>query len=137
MRSYSTRIYATAVADAHVSAERTFSGAVIIRISGEIDATNALDVWSSLAPHLETGGPRIFDLTGITFLGVSGAEVLLRAADRLMDHGTRFATVGSRAVRHLLCAAELDEKLNVMRGVSDAVHKLSHHPTVQVLEQTS
>lgn len=130
MKSYSTLTCTAAGAEARVSAERTFSGVVIIRMSGEIDATNAPDVWSALAPHLEPGGPRIFDLTGVTFLGVSGAEVLLRAAERLSEEDTRFATVGSRCVRHLLCAADLDDELQLARSVSDAVFTLAQHSSM-------
>lgn len=121
--------------NAHVSVERTFSGVVIVRLSGEIDAANSQDVWSALASHLGPGGPRIFDLTGVTFLGVSGAEVLLRAVELLAQHDTRFATVGSRPVRHVLCAANLDVPLNLERSVSDAVLALAQQPPVPVLEQ--
>ncbi|MCW4353614.1 STAS domain-containing protein [Hoyosella sp. YIM 151337] len=121
--------------NAHVSVERTFSGVVIVRLSGEIDAANSQDVWSALASHLGPGGPRIFDLTGVTFLGVSGAEVLLRAVELLAQHDTRFATVGGRSVRHVLCAANLDVQLNLERSVSDAVLALAQQPPVPVLDQ--
>jgi len=60
------------------------SGAPIVKISGEIDISNAEMLGRSLERIVGAGGgPRVVDLAALEFMDSSGIAMLLRAAARV------------------------------------------------------
>jgi len=68
---------------AWIETERRGS-ALLVRISGEIDISNARELSSAIEAAVPNGAPTIVvDLTNITYLDSAGVRLLMRLADRL------------------------------------------------------
>lgn len=71
-------------ADASVEQWREESGALVIRVTGEVDMSNAGDIREVVDQVTGTGVDRlIFDLGGLEFIDSSGLAVLLAAAQKV------------------------------------------------------
>jgi anti-sigma B factor antagonist len=71
-------------ADASVEQWREESGARVVRVTGEVDMSNAGDIREVVDQVTATGVDRlIFDLGGLEFIDSSGLAVLLAAAQRV------------------------------------------------------
>jgi anti-sigma B factor antagonist len=71
-------------ADASVEQWREESGALVVRVTGEVDMSNAGDIREVVDQVTATGVDRlIFDLGGLEFIDSSGLAVLLAAAQRV------------------------------------------------------
>jgi anti-sigma B factor antagonist len=77
--------------------------ATIIRVSGQVDATNRADLAAVLAPGQRRDCPLILDLGGMTFLDSSGLQVLIRAHNHDAGQGRKLflASLHSGALRLL------------------------------------
>jgi anti-anti-sigma factor len=63
------------------------AGNPAIRLSGEIDMSNAGCLSTALRPWVEAGGPVTLDLSAVSFLDSSGIHSLFSAAAALGDRG--------------------------------------------------
>ncbi len=71
-------------ADASVDQWREGPGAMVVRVTGEIDMSNAASVREVVEQAMATDVQRIiFDLGGLEFIDSSGLAVLLAAAQRV------------------------------------------------------
>jgi anti-sigma B factor antagonist len=71
-------------ADASVEQWREESGALVVRVTGEVDMSNAGDIREVVDQVTATGVDRlIFDLGGLEFIDSSGLAVLLAAAQKV------------------------------------------------------
>jgi anti-anti-sigma factor len=59
----------------------------VLRLQGELDASNADDLARVLEPKADRGGLVALDLEGLSFLDASGADVLLETGERLRGRG--------------------------------------------------
>jgi anti-anti-sigma factor len=59
-----------------------------LRLSGEVDLSNAGDLSSAIAPWLKTDGDITLDLEGIVFMDSTGIGVLMSTAKSLGSRGT-------------------------------------------------
>jgi anti-sigma B factor antagonist len=83
-----------------------------VRLCGELDIVTAPAVAERLAVLRERHESVLLDLDGLTFIDVSGVRLVLGAAEDSRRDGWAFAiTHGSRPVRRVLQALELDEHL--------------------------
>ncbi|HSX68723.1 STAS domain-containing protein [Nocardioides sp.] len=58
--------------------------ACVVRVSGEIDLSNALDVMEAIGDSVRSGAATIIvDLSGVTFLDSSGIAMLFRLRQRI------------------------------------------------------
>ncbi|MEU1428523.1 STAS domain-containing protein [Nocardia sp. NPDC005746] len=118
----------------HITRSRPSPSIVILNVVGEVDATT-IDV---LREHLSdaiatTGRLVVVDLSGVTFLSVSGIEALIDADDHAREHyRARCVVTGPRCVNrmvevcgpnHLITVDTIDE----VRGPNLWVSALEGH----------
>ncbi|HLU56968.1 MAG TPA: STAS domain-containing protein [Pseudonocardia sp.] len=86
------------------SLTRPRPGAVVLTVRGEIDTLTAPEFTAATDELLTSSGEiLVMDLTDVRFLASSGLAVLISAAHRAEDRGTRLRlVVTSRAVRRPL-----------------------------------
>ncbi|MFI6295131.1 STAS domain-containing protein [Nonomuraea sp. NPDC050790] len=89
-------------------------GVTLIRVAGEVDATNSAGLATAIEQARRPGVPVVLDLAGMTFLDSSGLKVLLSA--HLLGEGqgspVHLAAVQPMPVRVLRITGVLD-RLNV------------------------
>lgn len=93
-----------------VSAQREDSGAVILQVRGSVDQTTTPAFKRAVLNEVRAGaGVLVLDLSGTTFLCVSGVEALatLRHAADLKGTQIMWVTGGNPAVRRAMRAARL------------------------------
>ncbi|MFD9943023.1 STAS domain-containing protein [Nonomuraea sp. NPDC059023] len=114
-----------------VSCEHT-RGATLIRVTGEVDATNSAVLASAIEDARRPGVPVVLDLAGMTFLDSSGLKVLL-SAHLFGEHDggqVHLAAVQPIPVRVLRITGVLD-RLNVhdtLERAWAAVSAIGHRP---------
>jgi anti-anti-sigma factor len=83
-----------------------------VRLRGELDIATAALVAKRLGVLRDRHESVLLDLDGLTFIDVSGVSLVLAAAEDSRRDGWAFAvTHGSRPVRRVFQALELDEHL--------------------------
>jgi anti-anti-sigma factor len=83
-----------------------------VRLRGEIDIATAAAVVKRLAVLSQRHESVLLDLDGLTVIDVSGVRLVLAAAEDSRRDGWAFAvTHGSRPVRRVFQALELDKHL--------------------------
>ena len=83
-----------------------------VRLCGELDIATAALVAKRLGVLRERHESVLLDLDGLTFIDASGVRLVLAAAEDSRRDGWAFAvTRGSRPVRRVFQALDLDEHL--------------------------
>jgi anti-sigma B factor antagonist len=83
-----------------------------VRLRGELDIATAALVAKRLGVLRDRHESVLLDLDGLTFIDASGVRLVLAAAEDSRRDGWAFAvTHGSRPVRRVFQALELDEHL--------------------------
>lgn len=77
---------------------------VLVRLSGEIDIASLPPIEEAFTAAAVAEVRRmVVDLTGVDFIGVSGINALVRAANGARDGGRDFRVVGASAHLRELC----------------------------------
>jgi anti-sigma B factor antagonist len=99
--------------------------AVVVRVRGEIDMSNAelLDEQLQAARAVVVPpAPVVLDLTGVSFLPSTGLELLIIHHDRCAEHGSPLRVVAThRQVLRPIQITGLDQKLVIVSTVGDAL----------------
>src|SRR2546429_5961505 len=74
----------------------------VVRLEGELDASNAEELERVLEPEADRGGVVTVDLDGLRFLDASGVGVMVQAAERLRGRGRLVLCRPPGPVRRLL-----------------------------------
>ena len=95
---------------------RDGDGAVLIEVSGELDLASSPGLEHELDSHLTAGvGLVIVDLRQLEFMDSTGLSVLVRAHQRAVEAGQRFAVVrGPQQVQHLLTLTGVADRLTLV-----------------------
>ena len=97
------------------------SGAVVVRVSGEVDLATVSELQQALAAS-GRAQPVVVDLTECTFLDSSGVRVLLAAATEAEGAGESFSLVaGEGGVRRALEIAAVPDRVPVHATLAEAV----------------
>jgi anti-anti-sigma factor len=94
-------------------------GVVVLTATGEIDIATAPRVAALLWPRLLTKlSTVVLDLSGVTFLGVAGLELIIAALAYAPHRDVEFIVVGgSTAVERALCVGGLEMSSSAPRTV--------------------
>jgi anti-anti-sigma factor len=84
-----------------------------LRLSGEVDISNAGALTSVLATETALGGDLTVDLVAVSFLDSTGLESLIRAARDLEGKGRLILVSPQDSVRRLFELVLLDRRSNV------------------------
>jgi anti-sigma B factor antagonist len=97
-------------------------GAVVLDVHGEIDTLTAPALEAAVAELMAGADDTIVvDLTGVRFLASSGLAVLIQAAHRAEERGTRLRLVATtRAVRRPLEITGTDQLFDMHTDVAAA-----------------
>lgn len=98
-------------------------GTAVLEVNGEIDTLTA-PAFTDATAELMTGPDEtlVIDLTGVRFLASSGLAVLITAAHRAEERGTRLRlVVSTRAVRRPLEITGTDQLFDLHPDLSTAV----------------
>jgi anti-anti-sigma factor len=99
--------------------------AIVLTVSGELDASNA-DQFDHSVRELPGGGePFVIDLSEATFIGVQCFQTLLRLDAACRAGGTRWALAANPQVLPLLAIAEHGDALPVTSSLSEALDSVS------------
>jgi anti-sigma B factor antagonist len=95
---------------------RDGDGAVVIGVSGELDLASSPGLEQQLDHHMTAGvGLVIVDLRQLEFMDSTGLSVLVRAHQRAVDAGQRFAIVrGPQQVQRLLTLTGVADRLTLV-----------------------
>ena len=86
----------------------------IVVIVGEIDLSNDDEMWRQLEPLTAQGHASRLDLSEVTFMGLTGLNLLLRLRAALEESGRHLEIVAaSRAVRRVADVAGLTSVLGL------------------------
>jgi len=97
--------------------------AIVLTVSGEIDASNT-DRFSESAHRLiAVGDPIVVDLSGVDFFGVQAFRALFSLDDDCRKAGVPWALVAGRGVRTLLRIGDCEGVLPVVSSVADALQQ--------------
>ncbi|MFE5288744.1 STAS domain-containing protein [Nocardia sp. NPDC056611] len=88
----------------HITRSRPSPSIVILSVTGEVDATTIDELREHLSDAVAaTGRLVVVDLSGVTFLSVSGIEALIDADDHARAHYRALCVVvGPRCVNRML-----------------------------------
>lgn len=113
---------AAAVLDARCE---PFDTALVVTVSGELDATSMPELEVLLMTAMDDAGPYrdvVVDLTETSYMDSSGLSLLLRCHERGSREGTALRVVAStRAVLRPIQITGLDETLLLYLAVADAI----------------
>src|SRR5437764_5606382 len=82
----------------------------VVRLQGELDASNADELARVLAPEAKRGGVVTVDLDGLSFLDASGIGVMVQAAERLRGRGRLVLCRPAGSVRRVLDVVQADRR---------------------------
>src|SRR5437899_3198374 len=74
----------------------------VLRLEGEIDASNSGELARVLEPETRAGGVVTVDLDGLSFLDASGVDVLIHTAARMRGRGRLVLCRPRGTVRRIL-----------------------------------
>ena len=102
--------------------QQVTDGVTVLRLTGDIDVSQSLDVREAVGAALDTGSPVVVDLAGVRFIDSSGIGILV-TAHRRQPNG--FAVSGAAdAVRRALELTRTDRILRLFDAEADAVAAL-------------
>ena len=90
---------------------------VALRLSGEIDMSNAQDLKRALEARIEEGGPILIDVRELTFIDSSGVHVWVQAAEALTDRGCLVIHGEQRHLSRLLDLLGVDDMVKNLHRV--------------------
>src|SRR5688572_25008676 len=94
-------------------------GVTVLKLTGDIDVSQSLDVREAVGAAIDSGGPVVVDLTDVRFIDSSGIGILV-TAHRRQPNG--FGVVGATgAVRRALELTRTDRILRLFDTEADAV----------------
>jgi anti-sigma B factor antagonist len=97
----------------------TADGAVVLRVSGDMDADTAYRVPDEVAALFDGPRPReiVLDLSGVSFLDSVGLGMLVRAQEEAVAHDTDFRLrAPSDPVSRVLSMTAMDTHFAVVPG---------------------
>lgn len=102
------------------------TGAVVMRVDGEVDVVTSALLRDKLAMHMGSGTrDLVVDLTAVTFMDSTGLGVLVRAARQVRERGGRLELVVDQSrVVNLLRLTAVTQYLRIHRTVTEAVAAL-------------
>ncbi|MEV0381496.1 STAS domain-containing protein [Nonomuraea sp. NPDC050643] len=109
---------------------RPLPAGVLITVAGELDATNADHLESSVGRSRLPGGPLVLDLGGLTFMDSSGLHALLRVhADVRREGGALHLAAVQDLPARILQITGVWDAMNIHAGVEEATTAILDHPT--------
>jgi anti-anti-sigma factor len=95
---------------------RRDGAAIVLAVSGELDLASSPALREELARANEDGTELvILDLRGLVFMDSTGLSVVVKAHQRAVESGRRFAIVrGGKQVQRLLSLTGVAERLTVV-----------------------
>lgn len=102
--------------------------AVVVTLTGELDADTARHLRSLVAEHLLAGpGNLVLDLSGLSFVDSAGLAAMISADKGVRRAGMRLVLAAPRApVRTIMRLTGIDAVLTTADTVPDALMLLSH-----------
>ena len=100
---------------------KTDTGLTVISISGEIDASNAVDVSHRASELASDCGALIVDLADIDFIALDGLYALSALNIQCARTGTTWALITSQAVNRLLRLGDHDKLLPAVGSATEAL----------------
>lgn len=92
--------------------ERRSGDLTVLAVHGELDLASVGGVRERIDALRAEGRPVLLDLDGLSFMDSTGIRLILQAVEDGRGSGWRFTvTRGSDAVRRVLRAARLDDRL--------------------------
>jgi anti-anti-sigma factor len=88
-----------------------------LRLSGEIDMSNAQDLKRALEAGIEQGGPIFIDVRELTFIDSAGVHVWVQAAEALTDRGCLVIHGEQRHLSRLLDLLGVDDLVKNLHRV--------------------
>jgi anti-anti-sigma factor len=86
-------------------------GGVVLRLSGEIDMSNAFELASSIQAHQES--LRALDMREVAFVDCGSLKILLQATARARSRGSRLPILPSPALVRLVAVFGLSDALDM------------------------
>ena len=123
------RVPGTERSRVEVSARRE-SVATVVRIGGEIDATNADSIRQYVAGFMSDGLPLVVDTTRVEFCGAQGIAMLFDVDEECRRAAVVWALVAGDWVSYLLHAADRDDLLPAAESVKSALHRMAERDHV-------
>jgi anti-sigma B factor antagonist len=80
-----------------------------LRLTGEVDISNAIQLEQELIPALVSGGELVLDCSGLTFIDSTGIRVLIDAAKWLEGSGRLVLLSPSSLIRRSLELLGVDQ----------------------------
>jgi anti-anti-sigma factor len=102
---------------------QTRKQAVVLTVSGELDASNADRFDNSVRGLVCNGEPFVIDLDEVTFIGVQCFQALLRLDAACRAGGTPWALVTSPRIRPIFAVA--GDTLPVAASLAEALHSVN------------
>jgi anti-anti-sigma factor len=90
---------------------------VALRLSGEIDMSNAQDLKRALEAGIEQGGPIFIDVRELTFIDSAGVHVWVQAAEALSNRGCLVIHGEQRHLSRLLDLLGVDDMVKNLHRV--------------------
>lgn len=103
---------------------QVYSWLTVMTISGEIDATNADQLTHHVVGLVPDGGAVIVDMADTDFIGVEGLRTLFAMNVECVRTDTRWAVIGSHAVRRLLRVADQERRVPAVRSATEALQRV-------------
>lgn len=105
---------------------RTLDNAVTLTVAGEIDLSNAENLYKALTEALAPGAPVIVDLSGVGFMDSRGLAALVRARHEALDGATvPILLITSESVARVIEIAGAEGILPVYRDQTEALMALA------------
>ncbi len=98
--------------------------AIIIAVSGEIDASNADFTATILDGFSARNDAVVIDMTELDFIGTQGLRLLIEFHDRCQRSGTALTVVPGPMLRRLMQFVDVGRDLSVGESVDDAVRSV-------------
>jgi anti-anti-sigma factor len=103
--------------------------AMVLTISGEVDAANALHVRRQICRYVTAGQRLVIDMSGVEFLAVQGLQDLFELAEEFGSADVRWMLVASGAVRKPMQICGLDNSLPAVDSLSEALQSFATRPS--------
>jgi anti-sigma B factor antagonist len=104
------------------NAQPSTTSKVALRLTGEIDLSNAQDLKSALEAGIEEGGAILLDVRDLTFIDSTGIHVWVQAAKALKDRGCLLIHGEQKQLSRLLDLIGVDGMVNNLHRVHPNEH---------------
>src|SRR5947208_437527 len=103
------------------------SGVTVIRLSGPIDVSQAIELRDLLGERISGAGAKVLvDLSGVPLIDSSGIGILVTAHRRAAESGAGFAVAGaSSSVARVFELTRANKLLRILPTVEEGVAALS------------